>query len=193
MANDIKVSITIEGTDTAGKKTSTKIPYINPTISDDTMKEFAEKCAELSADTYIGTTKTTEEDITNGSGASKPKYELTLNAEDLADIVLGDEASQGELPVLATASTVVPFSTRMQLLSPNNVDATYIGIRLKAYAIAAFNDQNELTFAYNFQQVIGAGAETVIVDFMFDETATTAATTYRLTTKMDKATTFVQV
>lgn len=66
MATDVKVSLTIEGADAAGKKSSTKIPYINPNISDTTMKNFAEKCAALSNDTYIGTTKTTEEDITNG-------------------------------------------------------------------------------------------------------------------------------
>lgn len=70
MANDVKVSLTIEGTDTTGKKTSTKIPYINPTISNETMKDFAEKCAALSDDTYVGTTKTTEEDITDGGGGS---------------------------------------------------------------------------------------------------------------------------
>lgn len=66
MANETRVSLTIEGADASGKKSSTKIPYINPTISNETMKDFAEKCAALSNDTYIGTTKTTEEDITNG-------------------------------------------------------------------------------------------------------------------------------
>lgn len=68
MASEVKVSLTIESTDTAGKKTSTKIPYVNPKISNDTMKTFAEMCAALSTDTYKSTTKTTEEDITEGGG-----------------------------------------------------------------------------------------------------------------------------
>lgn len=70
MATDVKVSLTIEGTDAEGKKSSMKIPYINPKISNETMKDFAEKCAALSNDTYTGTTKTTEEDITNGGGST---------------------------------------------------------------------------------------------------------------------------
>lgn len=82
MASDKQVSITIEGADTSGKKTSTKIPYINPNISDTTMKEFAEKCAALSSDTYIGTIKTTEEDITNGGSSTLEEAGYTFWTND---------------------------------------------------------------------------------------------------------------
>lgn len=88
MASDKQVSITIEGADTSGKKTSTKIPYINPNISDTTMKDFAEKCAALSSDTYIGTIKTTEEDITNG-GSGLETVGYTLRYGDTTDFVPG--------------------------------------------------------------------------------------------------------
>lgn len=71
MANT-KVSITINATDSNQKKTATKIPYVNPQASDDVLKTFAEKCAELSSDTYTGTTKTTEEDITDATNQPTP-------------------------------------------------------------------------------------------------------------------------
>lgn len=70
MATDTKVSITINATDGNQKKTSTKIPYVNPQTSDTVLKEFAEMCADLSSDTYVGVTKTTETDISDG-GSSK--------------------------------------------------------------------------------------------------------------------------
>jgi len=86
MATDVKVSLTIEGTDAEGKKSSMKIPYINPNISNETMKDFAEMCAELSTDTYTGTTKTTEEDITNGGeggGLEDAGYTFWTNNSEL--------------------------------------------------------------------------------------------------------------
>lgn len=82
MATDVKVSLTIEGTDGEGKKSSMKIPYINPNISNETMKDFAEMCAELSTDTYTGTTKTTEEDITDGGGSTLENVGYSFYPDD---------------------------------------------------------------------------------------------------------------
>lgn len=72
-----KVTLTIDGVDANEKKSSTKIQYVNPNIDDSVMLGFATLCAGLSTDTYTGTTKTTDEDITN-TPMVKPDLEVTL-------------------------------------------------------------------------------------------------------------------
>jgi len=58
-----KVSIQISSQDTSGKKQTDKISYVNPEATDAHLKEFAQKLIALTSDTYIGTTKITEESI----------------------------------------------------------------------------------------------------------------------------------
>lgn len=128
MATDVRVSLTIEGADTSGKKTSTKIPYINPTISNETMKDFAEKCAALSADTYIGTTKTTEEDITNGGEDS-----------DLEDV--GYALTAGDTDV------EVPSIIKMADWSELSVDAPWSSPLMSKYGTQTHSGAQTVTFS----------------------------------------------
>lgn len=59
----VKVSIQITSTDPNNKKISDKIPYVNPTATNEQLVEFAEKLLALSDNTYLTTTKVTEEVI----------------------------------------------------------------------------------------------------------------------------------
>lgn len=58
-----KTSITIETRDQSDKKQTTKISYVNPTATNQQLVQFAQQLNALTDDTYISTTKTTEEVI----------------------------------------------------------------------------------------------------------------------------------
>lgn len=59
----VKVSIQITSTDPNDKKITDKIPYVNPTATNEQLVDFAEKLLALSNNTYLATTKITEEAI----------------------------------------------------------------------------------------------------------------------------------
>lgn len=59
----VKVSIQIATINGDAKKVTDKIPYVNPQVSDETLVEFAKKLARLTDNSYVGTTKITEEVI----------------------------------------------------------------------------------------------------------------------------------
>ena len=150
MASDVKVSLTIEGTDTAGKKTSTKIPYVNPNISNDTMKTFAEMCAALSTDTHTGTTKTTEEDITNGGGSNlvDGHYALSFFGSALAD----DMVAAG-LQTLMSTDVAEAFRGTEMYIGVNNLeqdnlelDITVTGYKPKNTTVTV--DEGTITISY---------------------------------------------
>lgn len=150
MASDVKVSLTIEGTDTAGKKTSTKIPYVNPNISNETMKTFAEMCAALSTDTHTGTTKTTEEDITNGGGGSLADGHYALNFFGSA---LADERVAAGLQTLNTKVVAEPFQGTEMYIGVNNLehdnlelDITVTGYKPKNTTVTV--DEGTITIEY---------------------------------------------
>lgn len=58
-----KVTIQITSQDANGKKVTDKISYVNPQATDAQLTEFAQKLNSLTGQTYIGTTKITEETI----------------------------------------------------------------------------------------------------------------------------------
>lgn len=95
MATNTRVSLTIEGIDPNGKTSTNKIAYVNPTLSNNIMKTFAEKCNALTNDTYIGTTKTTEEDITNGGDSGKTEPQIgefpTFTYRQMANVTITGE------------------------------------------------------------------------------------------------------
>lgn len=59
----VKVSIQITSTDPNDKKVTDKIAYVNPTATNEQLVEFAEMLLALSDNTYLTTTKITEEVI----------------------------------------------------------------------------------------------------------------------------------
>lgn len=59
----VKVSIQITSTDPNDKKVTDKIAYVNPTATNEQLVDFAEKLLALSNNTYLATTKITEEAI----------------------------------------------------------------------------------------------------------------------------------
>lgn len=59
----LKVSIQITSTDTADKKVNDKISYVNPQATNEQLVEFAQMLLSLSNNTYMATTKITEEAI----------------------------------------------------------------------------------------------------------------------------------
>lgn len=59
----VKVSIQITSTDPNDKKVTDKIAYVNPQATNEQLVDFAEKLLALSNNTYLATTKITEEAI----------------------------------------------------------------------------------------------------------------------------------
>lgn len=59
----VKVSIQITSTDPNDKKVTDKIAYVNPTATNEQLTTFAQMLLNLSDNTYMATTKITEEAI----------------------------------------------------------------------------------------------------------------------------------
>lgn len=59
----VKVSIQIKSSDSNSKTVTDKIPYVNPQATNETLVDFAKKLASLTDNSYVGTTKITEEGI----------------------------------------------------------------------------------------------------------------------------------
>lgn len=59
----VKVSIQIASTDPNDKKVTDKIPYVNPQATNEQLVDFAQKLLALSNNSYLATTKITEEAI----------------------------------------------------------------------------------------------------------------------------------
>ena len=58
-----KISIEIETTTNSGKKNTTTVSYINPTATNDKLRQFAQMLVALTTDTYGGVTKITKESV----------------------------------------------------------------------------------------------------------------------------------
>lgn len=58
-----KVSISIESLDSASKKVTDKIAYVNPQATNEQLVQFAQMLNSMTTDDYISTTKITEEVI----------------------------------------------------------------------------------------------------------------------------------
>lgn len=59
----VKVSIQISSTDTSDKKITDKISYVNPEATNAQLAEFAQMLTALTTNSYLATTKITEEAI----------------------------------------------------------------------------------------------------------------------------------
>ncbi len=59
----VKVSIQIASTDSTDKKVTDKIAYVNPQATNEQLVGFAQKLLALSNNSYLATTKITEEAI----------------------------------------------------------------------------------------------------------------------------------
>lgn len=59
----VKVSIQITSTTPQDKKVTDKISYVNPQATNEQLTEFAQMLLSLSDNTYLATTKITEEAI----------------------------------------------------------------------------------------------------------------------------------
>lgn len=59
----VKVSIQISSTDTNDKKITDKISYVNPEATNAQLSEFAQMLTALTTNSYLATTKITEEAI----------------------------------------------------------------------------------------------------------------------------------
>ena len=58
-----KISIEIDTTTSSAKKNTTNVSYINPTATNDKLRQFAQMLVALTTDTYVGVTKITKESV----------------------------------------------------------------------------------------------------------------------------------
>ena len=58
-----KISLEIETTTNSGEKNTTTVSYINPTATNDKLRQFAQMLVALTTDTYGGLTKITKESV----------------------------------------------------------------------------------------------------------------------------------
>lgn len=170
-----KVTLTIEGVTQADKKTSTKIPYINPNISDDVMRTFAQKCAALTDDTHTGTTKTIDEDITTAE-TEKPKLNLMLTAYAMENFNFSsapaydqEDFDDDKEPSLFAGIDKPEFTYEI-VWSPLAIRFPIMILRYNGKVY--FNTAAPIT--------IDETSDTLTVKIYFKETATTAATTAQL-------------
>ena len=54
------ISISIKTTNELGKNKTTNVSYINPTVEDEKLKQFAQMLVALTNETYEGVTKVTK-------------------------------------------------------------------------------------------------------------------------------------
>lgn len=59
----VKISLEITSTDQSDKKVTDRITYVNPQATNEQLVDFAKALLALSDDTYLATTKITEEAI----------------------------------------------------------------------------------------------------------------------------------
>ena len=179
-----KVTLTIDGIDANEKKSSTKIQYVNPNVSDDVMRTFANKCAALSTDTHTATTKTTDEDITTAA-PTKPKLTVTLDTGDGSAPRFYSDHDESvtdtgrRLLRLPTGMSNVPFSMKM-----DNQVASYFILQ---FCYSSINPGG-VTAWWRWDDDGYYEAAVATIDFYFEETETTAATNYRMTISKDPAT-----
>jgi len=53
----------IQSTDSAAKKQTNTVTYINPTATNEQIRTFAQKIIALTTDSYVGVTKVTKESV----------------------------------------------------------------------------------------------------------------------------------
>ena len=192
-----KVTLTLDGVDQANKKSSTKIPYINPNVSDDIMREFANKCAALSTDTHTATTKTTDEDITTAV-TPKPKLTLEVNNTELAKLAMTSEGTSATFAFVPMGFNTNDLRLDINAIIFDENGGIYVfdtTAPTSRYVMAGYVSGTSFGAACRFVEegdhVLDSN---VTVDFYFSETSTTTATNYRLTiTKTAGQATFVQL
>jgi len=59
----VKVSIQITSSDSNDKKVTDKISYVNPSATNEQLTDFAQLLASMTDNSYVATTKITEETI----------------------------------------------------------------------------------------------------------------------------------
>ena len=69
----METSVSMKTTDTAGKKNTTTLSYVNPNASNEQLKTYAEKLASLTSDTYNGATKIEKTDLDEEQVAKLPR------------------------------------------------------------------------------------------------------------------------
>lgn len=174
MANEKKVTLTIDGIDANNKKSSTKIPYVNPNASDDVMRTFANKCAALSTDTHTATTKTTDEDITNAA-TPKPKVALP-DFNTYANLTNIKEAEGSYNAALSSGDHFPNFTYYVDMPSDwTDIQATFTVYNQKSSAALL------KMLAYVKPDMPGTVTGEATITIHFDETETTAATTAVIT------------
>lgn len=58
-----KISLEISTTTTSGRKNTTNVSYINPQVTNEKLRQFAQMLIALTTDTYGGLTKITKESV----------------------------------------------------------------------------------------------------------------------------------
>ena len=58
-----KISLEISTTTTSGRKNTTNVSYINPQVTNEKLRQFAQMLIALTTDSYVGTTKITKESV----------------------------------------------------------------------------------------------------------------------------------
>ena len=174
-----KVTLTIDGLDANEKKSSTKIQYVNPNVSDDVMRTFANKCAALSTDTHTATTKTTDEDITNAA-TPKPKLTLTMPSQLPAKLNLTSLSTEtNTMYVLFNEESLPNFVYRIE--QPRDFYDSCVAITVYNAEIGATSDPSYYVRIVAMLKSVPSAEGNVTVTIYFDETETTEATTAQVT------------
>lgn len=198
-----KTAATITYIDANGSKGTKSITDISPMADNGAIKNFCTALNALSTNTISTINKVEQTTITNAT--VKPKLTLTILTENLATLAISTSNSQA---LIATIEATRPALTTAALFYyPDNEgdpEANWIETPYPNTNPTADNEYAYFTGGYDTvfnQNSIGASCvatdttiSKIVVDYMFAETDSTAATTYRLTIRKTAGdATFVQI
>lgn len=198
-----KTSATITYLDENNNKGTKSITDISPDADSGAIKNFCTALNALSTNTISSIDKIEKTDITNAT--VKPKLTLTILTENLATLAISTSNSQ---TLIATIGATRPALTTAALFYyPDNEgdpEADWIETPYPNTNPVGDNEYSYFTGGYdtvgNLDSIGASCIATdttilkIVVDYMFAETDSTSATTYRLTIRKTAGeATFVQL
>ena len=190
MADKISASVTyLDATNNKGTKAITDI---SPTADNGAIRNFCVGLFGLTTNTLSQIDRVEKTDITNAT--TKPKLTLQLDAAKVADGKLQYNSDNTRIPlqIFKNPNSVPPFTYKTSAQSSSLYQSFCVGVNqepepdvdgtVTIYAFLYWADSDPASDLGGYD-----------IDFYFDETATTAATHYRLTINYNTEPTLTQL
>ena len=185
-----KTSAVITGVDSNDKTVSTAITDINPSADNGAIKALCESLAGLTNNTLTGIQRVDKTDLDGAT--TKEKFTVNPNTTSIEGLTFGTKSS-GAKPLFYGVDGDKPQLTVE--FHCEKADGTSFNIIAPTVLFAAnwVDSTKNVNVFCDTTNGSALSAVKLVADLHFAETATTAATTYRLTIADGETTTFVQL